>query len=247
GWRGRRGHGLERWGGRGRRRDGQTRKSGHPVALDHLQSRGGGSQRHVGAARPDYQRDGHRQGRSPRRDSRVEGRPGGRLYGDERLYQARGQRASDPRRRGRLRKPDSQPAPLQRRRERSPPRLRVRPDARTLRRLQSRRRRRGLPGRGSSVKINVAALDKTDRSGANVEEIVKSPNEVQVGAALPGKESDHKAGKVIRVERRETQLSAVPIEDLPKVVDPAPLREALVTIFLVSTAFSLGSLLLVQF
>ncbi|HKC88628.1 MAG TPA: hypothetical protein VKG02_21775 [Blastocatellia bacterium] len=99
----------------------------------------------------------------------------------------------------------------------------MRPDARTLRRLQSRRRRRGLPGRGSSVKINVAALDKTDRSGANVEEIVKSPNEVQVGAALPGKESDHKAGKVIRVERRETQLSAVPIEDLPKVVDPAPL------------------------
>src|SRR5262249_35014048 len=77
--------------------------------------------------------------------------------------------------------------------------------------------------------------------------IVKSPNEVQIGASLPGKESDPKAGRVIRVERRETQLSAVPIEDLPKVVDPAPLREALVTIFLVSTAFSLGSLLLVQF
>ncbi len=98
-----------------------------------------------------------------------------------------------------------------------------------------------------TVNINVAVLDKTNRSGANVEEIVKSPNEVQIGAALPGKESDPKAGKVIRVERRETQLSAVPIEDLPKVVDQAPLRQALVTIFLVSTVFSLCSLILVQF
>ncbi|HZF39359.1 MAG TPA: MFS transporter, partial [Blastocatellia bacterium] len=98
-----------------------------------------------------------------------------------------------------------------------------------------------------TVNINVAVLDKTNRSGANVEEIVKSPDEVQIGAALPGKESDPKAGKVIRVERRETRLSAVPIEDLPKVVDTAPLRQALVTIFLASTILSLGSLILVQF
>jgi eukaryotic-like serine/threonine-protein kinase len=98
-----------------------------------------------------------------------------------------------------------------------------------------------------TVNINVAVLDKTNRSGANVEKIVTSLDEAQIGAALPGKESDPKAGKVIRVERRETRLSAVPIEDLPKVVDQAPLRQALVTIFLVSTVLSLCSLILVQF
>jgi MFS family permease/pSer/pThr/pTyr-binding forkhead associated (FHA) protein len=97
-----------------------------------------------------------------------------------------------------------------------------------------------------TVNINVAVLDKTNRSGKNVEEIVKSPDEVQVGAALRGQESDPKAGKVIRVEQRETRLSSVPIESLPKVVAPEPLRKALVTIFLVSTVLSLGSLILVQ-
>jgi serine/threonine-protein kinase len=97
-----------------------------------------------------------------------------------------------------------------------------------------------------TVTINVAVLDKTNRSGKNVEEIVKSPDEVQVGAAMPGKESDPNAGKVTRVEQRETRLSSVPIEDLPKVVAPEPLRKALVTIFLASTILSLGSLLLVQ-
>jgi serine/threonine-protein kinase len=98
-----------------------------------------------------------------------------------------------------------------------------------------------------TVNINVAVLDKINRSGKNVEEIVKAPDEVQIGATLPGKESDPKAGKIIRVEQRETRLSAVPIEDLPKVVAPEPLRKALVTIFLVSTIFSLASLILVQF
>jgi MFS family permease len=42
-------------------------------------------------------------------------------------------------------------------------------------------------------------------------------------------------------------LSAVPIEDLPKVVDSTPLKKSLVTIFLVSTFLSLGSLILVHF
>ncbi|HEY7181406.1 MAG TPA: MFS transporter [Blastocatellia bacterium] len=98
-----------------------------------------------------------------------------------------------------------------------------------------------------TVNINVAVLDKTNRSGANVEAIVKSPDEVRIGDALPGKEYDPKAGKVIRLEQRETRLSSVPIEDLPKVVSPEPLRRALVTIFLASTVLSLGSLLLVQF
>ncbi len=98
-----------------------------------------------------------------------------------------------------------------------------------------------------TVNVNVAVLDKTNRSGANVEEIVKSPDEVQIGASLPGKESDPAAAKVLRVEQRQTRLSAVPIEDLPKVVDAAPLKKALVAIFLASTAFSLVSLILVFF
>ena len=98
-----------------------------------------------------------------------------------------------------------------------------------------------------TVNVNVAVLDKTNRSGANVEEIVKSPNDVQIGAPLPGKESDPAAGKVLRVEQRQSRLSAVPIEDLPKVVDAAPLKKALVAIFLASTAFSLVSLILVFF
>jgi len=96
-----------------------------------------------------------------------------------------------------------------------------------------------------TVNVNVAVLDKTNRSGANVEEIVKSPNDVQIGASLPGKESDPAAGKVLRVEQRQTRLNAVPIEDLPKVVDAAPLKKALVAIFLASTALSLASLILV--
>ncbi len=98
-----------------------------------------------------------------------------------------------------------------------------------------------------TVNVNVAVLDKTNRSGANIEEIVKSPDQVQIGAALPGREGEQNPGNVIRVEQREMRLSAVPIDDLPKVVDATPLRQALVTIFLVSTFLSLASLILVYF
>jgi MFS family permease len=98
-----------------------------------------------------------------------------------------------------------------------------------------------------TVTVNFAVLDKTNRSGANVEEIVKSPNDVQIGAALPGKESDPQAGKVVRVEERPTRLSSVPIDDLPKVIDATPLKKALVTIFLASAILSLASLILVSF
>ena len=95
--------------------------------------------------------------------------------------------------------------------------------------------------------VNFAVLDKTNRSGANIEEIVKSPDGIQIGSPLPGNESDPAAAKVLRVEQRETRLSAIPIEDLPKVVDATPLKQALVSIFLISTIFSLFSLILVQF
>jgi MFS family permease len=98
-----------------------------------------------------------------------------------------------------------------------------------------------------TVTVNVAVLDKTDRSGANVEEIVTSPNDVRIGAALPGNESDPAPGKVIRVERRLMPLSDVPIDDFPKVVDATQIRQAMVTIFLASAFLSLASLILVYF
>jgi MFS family permease len=96
-----------------------------------------------------------------------------------------------------------------------------------------------------TVTVNVAVLDKITKSGANAEEIVKDPSQFRVGDALPGKESDPTPRKVVRVEQREMRLGAVPIDDLPKVVDAAPLRKTLVAIFLVSTVLSLASLILV--
>jgi serine/threonine-protein kinase len=96
-----------------------------------------------------------------------------------------------------------------------------------------------------SVKVNVAVLDKTTRTGKNVEEIVKDPNQTPVGSLLPGKEGDKSLHKVIRVDQREMRLKDVPIDDLPKVVAPAPLRKALVTIFIISTVLSALSLILV--
>ncbi|HMZ18722.1 MAG TPA: bifunctional serine/threonine protein kinase/MFS transporter, partial [Blastocatellia bacterium] len=97
----------------------------------------------------------------------------------------------------------------------------------------------------STVKVNIAVLDKISSSGTNAEEIVKDASPVRVGYPLPGNEADPKAHKVLRVEQREMKLGSVPIDDLPKVIDAAPLRKALVTIFIVSTILSLGSLLLV--
>jgi eukaryotic-like serine/threonine-protein kinase len=93
--------------------------------------------------------------------------------------------------------------------------------------------------------VNVAVLDKTTRAGAPVEEIIKDPNQITVGAPLPGNEADPSAPLVARVEQREMRLSQVPLDDLPSVVDPAPLRRALTTIFIVSTLLSLASLILV--
>jgi hypothetical protein len=96
-----------------------------------------------------------------------------------------------------------------------------------------------------TVNVNVAVTDKTNRSGANVEQIVKDPSQLSPGTVLPGDESDPAVRKVLRVEQRQMRLSSVPIDDLPKVVDPAPLKKALVTIFIFSTVLSLGSLILV--
>ncbi len=97
----------------------------------------------------------------------------------------------------------------------------------------------------SHATVSVAVLDKVTRSGANVEEIVKTGSVIQIGAPLPGNEADPTAHNVLRVEQRNMKLSQIPIEDLPKVVDREPLRKALVTIFIASTVLSLLSLLLV--
>lgn len=96
-----------------------------------------------------------------------------------------------------------------------------------------------------TVEVNFAVTDKVTRSGANAEEIVKDPSQIQVGQPIPGGVSDPAAHKVLRVERRTMRLGDVPIEDLPKVIDATPLRRALMTIFLVATVLSLGSLILV--
>ncbi|MBS1787251.1 MAG: MFS transporter [Acidobacteria bacterium] len=97
----------------------------------------------------------------------------------------------------------------------------------------------------TTVTANIAVLDKITRKGTNAEEIVKDASRVTVGAPLPGNEAVPAAHRVIRLEQREMKLSQVPIEDLPKVVNPAPLKKALVMIFIASTVLSLGSLLLV--
>lgn len=100
-----------------------------------------------------------------------------------------------------------------------------------------------------TVNANVAVLDQNNkRTGAPIEKIIKSPDEVQIGAPMPvEKKSGKSPGNVVSVEQRPMRLSAVPIEDLPKVVDATPLKKSLVTIFLVSTFLSLGSLILVHF
>ncbi len=95
-----------------------------------------------------------------------------------------------------------------------------------------------------TVTANFAVLDKKNRSGKQVEQVIKSQTEV-VNGALPGNEADPKPHKVLRVEQRTVPLSEIPIEDLPKVVENTPLRQALTVIFWLATFFSLCSLVLV--
>ncbi|MFN0111899.1 MAG: MFS transporter [Blastocatellia bacterium] len=103
----------------------------------------------------------------------------------------------------------------------------------------------GIYAGSTTVTANIAVLDKVTRSGANAEEIVKDASTIQIGAPLPGNEAAPTAHKVIRLDRREMKLSQIPIEDLPQVVSPEPLKKALVMIFIASTILSLCSLLLV--
>ncbi|MBI1764391.1 MAG: MFS transporter [Acidobacteria bacterium] len=95
-----------------------------------------------------------------------------------------------------------------------------------------------------TVTANFAVLDKVNKSGKQVEQVIKSQTEV-VNGVLPGNEADPKPHKVLRVEQRTVPLSDIPIEDLPKVVENTPLRQALTVIFWLATFFSLCSLVLV--
>lgn len=95
-----------------------------------------------------------------------------------------------------------------------------------------------------TVTANFAVLERTNRAGKQVEQVIKAETDV-VNGELPGNEADPKPQKVARVEQRTVPLSSIPIEDLPKVVENTPLRKALTVIFWIATFFSLCSLVLV--
>jgi MFS family permease len=95
------------------------------------------------------------------------------------------------------------------------------------------------------VTANVAVLEGATQAGAPVEEIIKDPAEAVVGQPLKGQENDPQARKVARVEKRNLQLSSVPLEDLPKVVEGTFLKKSLISIFIAATILSSLSLILV--
>lgn len=96
-----------------------------------------------------------------------------------------------------------------------------------------------------TVTANVAVLEETKNDGANVEEFIRGADDVAADLTLPPTEAHPEGRKVLRVEQREVQLGNVPLDDLPKVVDSALLRRALVVIFMISAVLSALSLLLV--
>jgi MFS family permease/pSer/pThr/pTyr-binding forkhead associated (FHA) protein len=95
------------------------------------------------------------------------------------------------------------------------------------------------------VTANIAVLEGTTKSGAPVEEIVKSPADATIGQPLTGQENIEQPRNVVRVEQRQMQLGDVPLDDLPKVVDTGFLKNALVALFIASTILSSLSFLLV--
>ena len=97
-----------------------------------------------------------------------------------------------------------------------------------------------------TVTANVAVLDEVTPTGEPVEVLVKGPEEVAEDNTLPPTEGHPEPRTVVSVEQREMQLSQVPIDDLPKVVEDTILKRALVAIFAASTIFSALSILLVQ-
>lgn len=97
-----------------------------------------------------------------------------------------------------------------------------------------------------TVTANFAVLEEVNSKGEPIEEILKSPEDVSADQTLPPTEAHPQPRRVVSVEQRETQLSQIPIDDLPKVVEGTVLKKTLVTIFAVSTILSVFSLVLVQ-
>lgn len=100
-------------------------------------------------------------------------------------------------------------------------------------------------GANQTVTANVAVLEGRTTAGAPIEEIVKDPAEAVVGQPLKADEGKAQPRKVARVERRDLKLSAIPIDDLPKVVEGTFLKKALISIFISATVLSSLSLVLV--
>ncbi|HET8674276.1 MAG TPA: MFS transporter [Blastocatellia bacterium] len=97
-----------------------------------------------------------------------------------------------------------------------------------------------------TVTANVAVLDEVAATGEPIEVILKSPEEVAEDQTLPPTEAHPEPRRVASIEQREMQLSQVPIDDLPKVVEEAMLKRVLVAIFAAATILSAFSILLVQ-
>ncbi len=100
-------------------------------------------------------------------------------------------------------------------------------------------------GANRTVTANVVVFEGATQTGAPIEEIIKDPAEAVVGQPLKGQENDPQARKVARIESRNLQLSAIPLEDLPKVVEGTFLKKALIAIFIAATILSSLSLILV--
>jgi serine/threonine-protein kinase len=97
-----------------------------------------------------------------------------------------------------------------------------------------------------TVAANVAVLDQVNSKGERIEEILRSPDEVAADGTLPPTEAHPQPRRVVSVEQRELQLSKIPINDLPKVVEETALKKTLIVVFALSTLLSALSLVLVQ-
>ena len=97
----------------------------------------------------------------------------------------------------------------------------------------------------TTVTLNVAVLEETNKKGQQIEQILAAPEDVSADQTLPGTEAHPAPFKVTRVEQRTMALKDVPIDDLTKAVEATALRRALITILLTSTFLSLLSFILV--
>jgi len=98
---------------------------------------------------------------------------------------------------------------------------------------------------GAAVTVRVATLDKLDKSGKQVESIVRT-EDIDAENTVADPKDEAKRIKVLNVEERQTTLSSVPFDDLPKVVELAPLKKSLALMLVVAAVFSFISLLLIQ-